>query len=71
MDVCFLVLSDKVRSFRSTLQEEEQASKQINPKRPRAVAWNLLVEEKQIQESCRLHDSIQKYSEETLSYFHM
>uniref|UniRef100_A0A8C1M5M2 Kinesin-like protein n=1 Tax=Cyprinus carpio TaxID=7962 RepID=A0A8C1M5M2_CYPCA len=30
-------LRDKVRSFRSTLQEEEQASKQINPKRPRAL----------------------------------
>ncbi|KAM9393730.1 kinesin-like protein KIF2A isoform 2-T2 [Pholidichthys leucotaenia] len=30
-------LRDKVKSFRCTLQEEEQASKQINPKRPRAV----------------------------------
>uniref|UniRef100_A0A8B9KQX0 Kinesin-like protein n=1 Tax=Astyanax mexicanus TaxID=7994 RepID=A0A8B9KQX0_ASTMX len=30
-------LRDKVRSFRSALQEEEQASKQINPKRPRAL----------------------------------
>ncbi|KAG7278317.1 hypothetical protein CRUP_029922 [Coryphaenoides rupestris] len=30
-------LRDKVKSFRSALQEEEQASKQINPKRPRAV----------------------------------
>nr|XP_033475874.1 kinesin-like protein KIF2A isoform X2 [Epinephelus lanceolatus] len=30
-------LRDKVKSFRSTLQEEEQASKQINPKRPRAL----------------------------------
>lgn len=29
--------TDKVKSFRSTLQEEEQASKQINPKRPRAL----------------------------------
>ncbi|XP_063819042.1 kinesin-like protein KIF2A isoform X4 [Pseudophryne corroboree] len=29
-------LRDKVKSFRSALQEEEQASKQINPKRPRA-----------------------------------
>lgn len=29
--------SDKVKSFRSALQEEEQASKQINPKRPRAL----------------------------------
>nr|XP_046206945.1 kinesin-like protein KIF2A isoform X5 [Oncorhynchus gorbuscha] len=28
---------DKVKSFRSSLQEEEQASKQINPKRPRAL----------------------------------
>ncbi len=37
MDVCLLELSDKVRSFRSALQEEEQASKQINPKRPRAL----------------------------------
>uniref|UniRef100_A0AAY4EX08 Kinesin-like protein n=1 Tax=Denticeps clupeoides TaxID=299321 RepID=A0AAY4EX08_9TELE len=27
----------RVKSFRSTLQEEEQASKQINPKRPRAL----------------------------------
>uniref|UniRef100_A0A3B4BFU6 Kinesin-like protein n=1 Tax=Periophthalmus magnuspinnatus TaxID=409849 RepID=A0A3B4BFU6_9GOBI len=27
----------KVKSFRSALQEEEQASKQINPKRPRAL----------------------------------
>ena len=32
-----LSLSDKVKSFRSALQDEEQASKQINPKRPRAV----------------------------------
>nr|XP_020450054.1 kinesin-like protein KIF2A isoform X4 [Monopterus albus] len=30
-------LRDKVKSFRSTLQEEEQASKQINPNRPRAL----------------------------------
>ncbi|KAM9474809.1 kinesin-like protein KIF2A isoform 3-T4 [Clarias gariepinus] len=30
-------LRDKVRSFRSALREEEQASKQINPKRPRAL----------------------------------
>ncbi|XP_018614927.1 kinesin-like protein KIF2A isoform X9 [Scleropages formosus] len=30
-------LRDKVKSFRSALQEEEQASKQINPKRSRAV----------------------------------
>uniref|UniRef100_A0A8C3L914 Kinesin-like protein n=1 Tax=Chrysolophus pictus TaxID=9089 RepID=A0A8C3L914_CHRPC len=30
-------LRDKVKSFRAALQEEEQASKQINPKRPRAV----------------------------------
>ncbi|XP_075955252.1 kinesin-like protein KIF2A isoform X2 [Anarhichas minor] len=30
-------LRDKVKSFRSTLQEEEQASKQINPKRSRAL----------------------------------
>ncbi|CAL8250579.1 unnamed protein product [Boreogadus saida] len=30
-------LRDKVKSFRSSLQDEEQASKQINPKRPRAV----------------------------------
>uniref|UniRef100_A0AAR2KGP3 Kinesin motor domain-containing protein n=1 Tax=Pygocentrus nattereri TaxID=42514 RepID=A0AAR2KGP3_PYGNA len=30
-------LRDKVRSFRSALQEEEQASKQISPKRPRAL----------------------------------
>ncbi|XP_053536365.1 kinesin-like protein KIF2A isoform X2 [Ictalurus punctatus] len=30
-------LRDKVRSFRSALQKEEQASKQINPKRPRAL----------------------------------
>ncbi|KAL4630087.1 kinesin-like protein KIF2A isoform X7 [Arapaima gigas] len=30
-------LRDKVKSFRSTLQEEEQARKQINPKRSRAV----------------------------------
>ncbi|XP_030215496.1 kinesin-like protein KIF2A isoform X3 [Gadus morhua] len=30
-------LRDKVKSFRSALQDEEQASKQINPKRPRAV----------------------------------
>lgn len=30
-------LRDKVKSFRSTLQEEEQASKQINPKRPRPL----------------------------------
>uniref|UniRef100_A0A8C3AW58 Kinesin family member 2a n=1 Tax=Cyclopterus lumpus TaxID=8103 RepID=A0A8C3AW58_CYCLU len=30
-------LRDKVKSFRSTLQEEEQASKQINPKRTRAL----------------------------------
>ncbi|XP_066507094.1 kinesin-like protein KIF2A isoform X2 [Hoplias malabaricus] len=30
-------LRDKVKAFRSTLQEEEQASKQINPKRPRAL----------------------------------
>ena len=29
--------TDKVKSFRSALQEEEQASKQINPKRPRAL----------------------------------
>lgn len=30
-------LTDKVKSFRSALQEEEQASKQINPKRPRPL----------------------------------
>ncbi|XP_058492641.1 kinesin-like protein KIF2A isoform X4 [Solea solea] len=30
-------LRDKVKSFRSTLQEEEQASKQIKPKRPFAL----------------------------------
>ncbi|XP_046903942.1 kinesin-like protein KIF2A isoform X3 [Hypomesus transpacificus] len=30
-------LRDKVKSFRSALQEEEHASKQINPKRPRAL----------------------------------
>ncbi|KAF7646160.1 hypothetical protein LDENG_00192070, partial [Lucifuga dentata] len=30
-------LRDKVKSFRSALQEEEQASKQITPKRPRAL----------------------------------
>ncbi|KAM6965715.1 kinesin-like protein KIF2A isoform 2-T2 [Aplochiton taeniatus] len=30
-------LRDKVKGFRSALQEEEQASKQINPKRPRAL----------------------------------
>ncbi|XP_061913363.1 kinesin-like protein KIF2A [Entelurus aequoreus] len=30
-------LRDKVKSFRCTLQEEEQASKQITPKRPRAL----------------------------------
>ncbi|XP_059910199.1 kinesin-like protein KIF2A isoform X4 [Gadus macrocephalus] len=30
-------LRDKVKSFRSALQDEEQASKQINPKRPRAL----------------------------------
>ncbi|XP_029534176.2 kinesin-like protein KIF2A isoform X6 [Oncorhynchus nerka] len=30
-------LRDKVKSFRSSLHEEEQASKQINPKRPRAL----------------------------------
>ncbi|XP_056593103.1 kinesin-like protein KIF2A [Triplophysa dalaica] len=33
----FTELRDKVKSFRSALQEEEQASKQINPKRPRAL----------------------------------
>ncbi|XP_075695424.1 kinesin-like protein KIF2A isoform X6 [Rhinoderma darwinii] len=30
-------LRDKVKSFRAALQDEEQASKQINPKRPRAL----------------------------------
>ncbi|MEE6458355.1 hypothetical protein FKM82_000263 [Ascaphus truei] len=30
-------LRDKVKSFRTALQEEEHASKQINPKRPRAL----------------------------------
>ncbi|XP_078253450.1 kinesin-like protein KIF2A isoform X2 [Rhinoraja longicauda] len=30
-------LRDKVKAFRTTLQEEEQASRQINPKRPRAT----------------------------------
>ncbi|XP_061872677.1 kinesin-like protein KIF2A isoform X1 [Colius striatus] len=30
-------LRDKVKSFRAALQEEEQVSKQINPKRPRAL----------------------------------
>lgn len=33
----FVPSTDKVKSFRSALQEEEQASKQINPKRPRAL----------------------------------
>ncbi|NXE26462.1 KIF2A protein, partial [Ardeotis kori] len=33
----FTELRDKVKSFRAALQEEEQASKQINPKRPRAL----------------------------------
>lgn len=28
---------DKVKSFRCALQQEEQASKQITPKRPRAL----------------------------------
>lgn len=35
--VLFSLLSDKVKSFRSALQEEEQASQQITPKRPRAL----------------------------------
>ncbi|CAB1439826.1 unnamed protein product [Pleuronectes platessa] len=30
-------LRDKVKSFRCALSEEEQASKQITPKRPRAL----------------------------------
>ncbi|KAM8866326.1 kinesin-like protein KIF2A isoform 2-T2 [Synchiropus picturatus] len=30
-------LRDKVKSFRTALQQEEQASRQINPKRPRAL----------------------------------
>lgn len=30
-------LADKVKLFRSALQEEEQASKQINPKKPRGL----------------------------------
>lgn len=34
---CASLPTDKVKSFRSALQEEEQASKQINPKRPRAL----------------------------------
>lgn len=39
---CLIVLlsfppTDKVKLFRSALQEEEQASKQINPKKPRGV----------------------------------
>lgn len=29
--------TDKVKLFRSALQEEEQASKQINPKKPRGL----------------------------------
>lgn len=33
----FSLLSDKVKSFRCALQQEEQASKQITPKRPRAL----------------------------------
>lgn len=36
-DMLLLSSTDKVKSFRSALQEEEQASKQINPKRPRAL----------------------------------
>uniref|UniRef100_A0A673LUB0 Kinesin-like protein n=1 Tax=Sinocyclocheilus rhinocerous TaxID=307959 RepID=A0A673LUB0_9TELE len=32
-----ILIELRVRSFRSALQEEEQASKQINPKRPRAL----------------------------------
>eukprot|EP00062_Callorhinchus_milii_P007767 gi/632949738/ref/XP_007890329.1/ PREDICTED: kinesin-like protein KIF2A isoform X4 [Callorhinchus milii] len=32
-----LTSPDKVKAFRSALQEEEHASKQINPKRPRAI----------------------------------
>lgn len=36
-DDVFSSSTDKVKSFRSALQEEEQASKQINPKRPRAL----------------------------------
>lgn len=37
--VAFLSLppTDKVKLFRSALQEEEQASKQINPKKPRGL----------------------------------
>lgn len=35
--VILSLLSDKVKSFRSALQEEEQASQQITPKRPRAL----------------------------------
>uniref|UniRef100_A0A8D0VEF0 Kinesin-like protein n=1 Tax=Sus scrofa TaxID=9823 RepID=A0A8D0VEF0_PIG len=34
---CSFLFQDKVKSFRAALQEEEQASKQINPKRPRAL----------------------------------
>ncbi|XP_055490888.1 kinesin-like protein KIF2A isoform X1 [Leucoraja erinacea] len=30
-------LRDKVKAFRTTLRDEEQASRQINPKRPRAI----------------------------------
>lgn len=33
----FSLLPDKVKSFRCALQQEEQASKQITPKRPRAI----------------------------------
>lgn len=35
--IVFPFVPDKVKSFRSALQEEEQASRQINPKRPRAL----------------------------------
>lgn len=39
----FCYFLDKVKSFRTALQEEEQASKQINPKRPRALWGELLL----------------------------
>lgn len=47
---------DKVKSFRAALQEEEQASKQINPKRPRAV-WKgpLLLKEPTNPYCCSTH----------------
>ncbi len=50
-------------------KRRNKPASRLTPSGPCAVAWNTLTEKRQTQESCRLLDSIQKYSEETFPTF--